>query len=185
MMDRRQLKTRKAVYAAFTELLKEKPYSSITVQDIIDAADIGRSTFYAHFETKEDLLNVLCNEIFEHVFSEHLTGERTHDFSKEGNNILAELEHILYHLQENRGFISVVISSESGEVFMGYFREHLAQVFERETDRVPANVPRSYYLNHLVCGFADTVRWWMENECDPKDAVNYYNTLYLRSPRSL
>lgn len=184
-MDRRQIKTRKAVYAAFTELLKEKPYSSITVQDIIDAADIGRSTFYAHFETKEDLLNVLCNEIFEHVFSEHLTGERTHDFSKEGNNILAELEHILYHLQENRGFISVVISSESGEVFMGYFREHLAQVFERETDRVPANVPRSYYLNHLVCGFADTVRWWMENECDPKDAVSYYNTLYLRSPRSL
>lgn len=80
-MDRRQKRTREAVFRAFTQLLERKSYSSISVQEIIDEANIGRSTFYTHFETKDDLLRALCTEIFDHVFSDHLTSESSHDFS--------------------------------------------------------------------------------------------------------
>lgn len=66
-MDRRQKKTRKAIFTAFTELIKEESYSKITVQQIIDKADIGRTTFYSHFETKDELLNAFCTDIFDHV----------------------------------------------------------------------------------------------------------------------
>jgi len=178
-MDRRQQKTRAAVYKAFTELLREKPYTLITIQDIIDRANIGRSTFYAHFETKDDLLNVLCADIFEHVFSEHLHEEYDHDFSLAGKGLIPELTHILYHLNDNRGYIRGILACESGEVFMRYFKDNLETVFKRELPEVPEGVPEDYYLHHLVSGFSDTVRWWMSNKGTPEEIVQYFAKLYL------
>ena len=83
-MDRRQQKTRAAIFEAFTELLAVKSYNKITVQEIIEKANIGRSTFYAHFETRDDLVKALCDDLFQHVFSKALEAEKTHDFSLAG-----------------------------------------------------------------------------------------------------
>ena len=163
-MDRRQQKTRQAVFEAFTGLLEKKNFTKISVQEIIDAANIGRSTFYSHFETKDDLLRAMCTEIFDHVFSEDLTRERTHDFSRQEKDIHGEITHILYHLNDNRIYIRSILSCESGEMFMMFFKEYLAKVFDGELDRHPTDVPRDYMLNHMVCDFAETVRWWMKHE---------------------
>src|SRR5690349_12821508 len=55
-IDRRAARTRRALHEALISLILRKGYDSITIQEIIDAADVGRSTFYAHYTSKEDLL---------------------------------------------------------------------------------------------------------------------------------
>ena len=100
-MDRRQQKTRNAIFQAFSRLMENKRFEHITVQQIIDEANIGRSTFYAHFETKDELLKVMCTGIFQHVFSEPLTAEQTHDFSSDCS-LPSRVAHILYHMKEKK-----------------------------------------------------------------------------------
>ena len=68
-MDKRTEKTLDAIYDAFTILINTKDYDDITIQDILDKSNIGRSTFYTHFKTKNDLLLKISQDIFEHVFS--------------------------------------------------------------------------------------------------------------------
>lgn len=174
-MDRRQKKTRQAVFDAFTRLLETKSYANITVQEIIDEADIGRSTFYSHFETKDDLLKELCTEIFNHVFSDELMKEKTHDFSSSGGDLKKEITHILYHLQDNRSYLRGILSCESGELFMGYFKEYLYSVFEKALENRKFDVPKDYVLDHMVCDFAESVRWWMKHEdYTPEDIGMFY-----------
>lgn len=173
-MDRRQKKTRQAVYDAFTRLLEKKSYSNITVQEIIDEADIGRSTFYTHFETKDELLRALCTEIFEHVFSEDLQKEQTHDFSHSGGALDSEITHILYHLQDSRRYIKGILSSESGELFMRFFKEYLERLFEGALSEKTSEIPQEYLLNHMVCDFAETVRWWMRNDSYSPEEVSHF-----------
>ena len=61
--DRRVGKTRRALKEALTDLILERGYEAVTVQDVIDRADVGRSTFYAHFMDKDDLLMAILADL--------------------------------------------------------------------------------------------------------------------------
>ena len=69
-MDRRQKRTRESIFNAFIFLLSKKHYVNITVGEIIQLANVGRATFYLHFETKDFLLKELCAELFDHIFND-------------------------------------------------------------------------------------------------------------------
>ena len=173
-MDRRQRKTREAIFRAFTGLLKEENYSKITVQQIIDRADIGRTTFYTHFETKDALLESFCTDIFDHVFSDDLDKERTHDFSHD-HDVRARLKHVLYHLQDHMEYLSGILSGESRDVFMGYFKKHLKDLFSVVKVPYTASVPQDYLLNHMVCDFAEAVQWWSgHTQYSPEDISRFF-----------
>ena len=121
-MDRRQQKTRKAIFDALGILLESKKFEHITVQEIIDTANIGRSTFYAHFETKDDLLKSMCTDIFHHIFTSELPLELEDDFSQGRQNLEIKLGHILYHLKENKNNLKRILGGESGELFLHFLK---------------------------------------------------------------
>ncbi len=163
-MDRRQKKTREAIFRAFSSLLQTQPFESITVQQIINEANIGRSTFYAHFGTKYDLLRALCTDIFAHVFSDALMREKTHDFSRAQPGLEETLTHVLYHLQDNRRDLAGILTSESGTLFLQFFREYLSDLFTRYADCVHIDAPEDFVLHHLVGSFTEAVKWWFSEQ---------------------
>lgn len=178
-MDRRQRKTREAIFRAFSRLLAEKHYNHISVQDIIGEADVGRTTFYAHFQTKEDLLDQMCEGIFGHVFSSVREKEDTHDFSTRPETIQNELTHLLYHLLERREDMSNLLSGESGDIFLKYFRQQLASAFGGMEELFPPSVPKEYAEVFYVASFAEIVSMWVKKNFreTPETMIQYYFAL--------
>lgn len=158
-MDRRQKKTREAIFSAFGELLKTNKYENITVQDIIDRADVGRSTFYAHFETKDHLLQAMCADIFDHIFAGAVCG-----YGDPCNELEEILSHILFHLKENKKRVSGLLTSDSAELFMRYLNEYFNKLFTMHISQFHANVPPDYLINHLTGAFGQTLRWWIQED---------------------
>ncbi|WP_429976175.1 TetR/AcrR family transcriptional regulator [Enterococcus sp. DIV0086] len=179
-MDRRQKKTREAIFIAFNHLLTIKDYNKITIQEIIDLANIGRSTFYSHFETKDALLNELCLDLFTHIFSDNLVKEKSHDFSFSDDNSEILITHILYHLKDNKKNISGLLLSESSELFLHFFKQYLNDLFFDQlfsnVDRKNKAVPDAFLLNHITGSFIEMIRWWLKNNLkqSPEELTSYF-----------
>ena len=175
-MDRRQKKSRQAIIEAFTRLLEKENFSSITVQQIIDEADVGRTTFYAHFETKDILLKEMCTEIIEHIFSHELHPEYSHDFSAGKHDLQERLTHLLYHLKENKGNITALFSGSTSELFLRYFKELLQKVFEEYPEVLQPDVPHAFAISHATGSFTEAVRYWIHSGMaeSPEDIASYF-----------
>lgn len=177
-MDRRQKKTREAIFVAFTELLAEKNYNQISVQEIIDAADIGRTTFYAHFETKDFLLKELCEELFEHIIGTAmgLPHGAYHDYcGSQGDSVFL---HLLRHLQENDRNILSLLSGENNEIFLRYFKSNLKKLIVSQYEGRLENkeLPEDFLINHISSSFVETVSWWISRKMKepPEEITGYF-----------
>ena len=179
-MDRRQRKSREAIFAAFTALLSKKDFSQITVGEIIDKADVGRATFYAHFETKEYLLKALCEELFCHIFDamnkEH--PEHRHIFDCDAPESV--FLHLFQHLQRNDHNILELLACQNNELFLRYFKSNLQKLVESQLSlfagRKNEQLPDSFWVNHIASTFVETVRWWIDNgrKESPETVTEYF-----------
>ena len=160
-MDRRQRKTRKAIYDAFESLMASEHYSAVTVAEIIERADIGRSTFYAHFETKDDLLREMCREMFDHIF------KGVNEYCVTHPNLVTEslegkLAHLLYHMRDTHSGVCGKLVREGEPYFTRYFEQQLDVLFEKSGPVPPEGMPASLMRVLCVSSFSHTVSWWFE-----------------------
>ncbi len=167
-MDRRIQKTRKAIFDAFTVLLSRKSYDKITIRDLIEEANIGRSTFYAHFETKDDLLKAMCVDLFDHVFATDLVAEASHDFSYSQRSAKIMLTHILYHLLDDAIRLRKIFACESSDLFWQYFRRPFTELVTEQllpmANQNALQLPKDLFVDHLTASFGEVVRWWFKTE---------------------
>ncbi|MBE2266635.1 MAG: TetR family transcriptional regulator, partial [Anaerolinea sp.] len=121
--DRRSRRTRQLIADAFVGLMLEKRYDDITVQDILDRADVGRSTFYAHFTDKESLLLIQIEQVI------HDLGDYTaHQGMQHG--VLPSLE-LFRHVKEQRRLMQALVWGQGADMLNRSLLQQISQLIEK------------------------------------------------------
>src|SRR5579884_43250 len=123
--DRRVRRTHELLEAALLSLIKEKEFDRISVQEIIDRANVARATFYSHYDNKEDLLE----SGFEGVLAElRERQQRARISSPSDQRLFAFSEHLLVHAHEHRAVFPAMVSKRGGSLIQHLLRELLVKV---------------------------------------------------------
>lgn len=160
--DRRVRRTRKLLSDALVALILEKRYDSITVQDIVDRANVGRSTFYAHYYDKEDLLlsefKWLLDELGRHI-----------EYRDEGGHqILPSLE-LFRHIQEHHHLYEALVWGRGVDLLFKTGHDHMSRSIEEQirqilTDEQKPAVPLSVLSNYVAGALLTLLKWWLDNK---------------------
>ena len=166
-----------------SKLTNKSGYEKINVKDIIQEANVGRSTFYDHFETKDELARAICYALFEHIFGENVPVCSTHDFSKTPINTKNRITHILYHLRDKRQYYLGILKYLHGSMFLRFMREYMQQhiqiSFTNVTEYHMTNIPEDFIRNHITNSLIGMIHWWLRNgmQQTPEEMAEYFCTL--------
>ena len=175
-VDRRIQRTRQLLLNSLIQLILEKGYEAITIQDVIDRANIGRSTFYSHFQDKEALLlsgfeNL--RDVFE-GFQKQSSGD-----SAGWGLVLA----LFQHAEENRQVFKALFGKQTGTVVLNHIqkaltvnlKEHIQKTFSKKKPPVPLDVFVQYFVN----AFLGLLVWWLDSDAaySAEEMVEYFRKL--------
>jgi AcrR family transcriptional regulator len=166
-VDRRVRRTRRALREALLALIAEKGYDRVTVQDVLDRADLGRATFYAHFRDKEDLLASGFEELRETLRAAMARYEQDErQPPPEGHETTrAFFEHVAAHRQLYRA----LVASRAGGLVLRYAREQLVALTREHLERMTARwggtqpVPAEVLAEYTVGALLGTLTWWLDS----------------------
>jgi len=153
--DRRVQRTRRALGEALVELILERGWAAVSVQDVCDRADIGRSTFYSHFADKEDLLIGGLDDLGQAV--------RGLGSVRNGDPPLAFVRGVIEHAMEQRPLFRAVIGKHGGHLVQLRFREMLMGLFAEElTALAPTSPQLGPAIAYVAGAFSELLIWWLE-----------------------
>lgn len=186
-IDRRIQRTRKLLLNALVELILEKGYKKITVQNIIDRADVGRSTFYAHFPDKDALL-------------EYGFVDLAHDFHQQASNKVdaPEEQHMIdsllffQHAYANRALYLAIVGSGGRDLILDIGHRHMqlniqSHLGELGKDGAAQHIPAPVISNYLAGALQSLLIWWLENDMpySPKEINSMFMRLAMPGVREI
>ena len=171
--DRRIKRTQQSLHVALNHLILEKAYEAITVKDVTDRANVGRSTFYAHHGSKEGLLLSGLQHLHAALAGAGGAAAPMFGFSR----VFFE------HAQEYRNLFQALLKSESGPIVTRKIKHLLADAVRRDLSRItgeaPASdVPREAMVQFTVDALFSILLWWFERS--PKLSPGEVDAIFRR-----
>jgi len=170
--DRRVARSRRALKEALTDLILEQGYESVTVQDIIDRADVGRSTFYAHFLDKDDLLMAILADL-------EMPPPDSSSWTSDDPAFAWTLQ-LFRHFGSGRRLFKAAASSQTGALARQETTRRLEDLARAELSRLKVARKLDAFrfetvVRFLVGTFIGFMDWWMreENEHLPAELVDH------------
>jgi AcrR family transcriptional regulator len=161
MPDERTRRTRERLSIAFVALIHERPIEDVTVQDVLDRASVGRSTFYLHFRDKNDLLLSGWEKFLE-------TMSTTLSVSKEVSRRVVPVAEMFAHIESQRKLYRILADAgrltDFFDLAQGYFARGIEHRL-RESVRGPKisqgeMSPRAFALAGSLLSL---LRWWLDH----------------------
>ena len=161
--DRRVRRTRKLLHDAFLALVIEQGYEKTTIQDILDRADVGRSTFYVHFRDKEALLTASFDGMRDQLEHELATIDATSQI-----DVTLPAALLFEHAYRNQRVYRALCGRQGGALVQRYLRrligdllrKHLRPQFTGAGTGVPADVAAEFYTAAAL----GLLVWWIDHE---------------------
>ena len=176
---RKGRRTRQALIGALVSLVLEKRYAAITVQDLLDRADVARSTFYAHYHGKDDLLLRSFEGLLEMLDQEMDRGN--------GAGRLAPVRELFHHIGQSRQFHRALARAHLLDRLYQTGTSYLSRTITRRLAAMSPDTD-SAALPALAQGLAGALfamlRWWVDHDtpCTPERMDQLYHTIQIVNP---
>ena len=155
--DRRVRRTRDAVHRALLALMLEKGYDAVTVADIIDRADIGRSTFYTHYTDKQHVLDASLDQL--------ATFLRAHSDAS-GGRLFGFSRALFEHVHEQRDLLRALLGRRGGTVVQNRIRQVLTDLVREDLEPrtgADADVPVNIAVDSVVGAYLAILNHWVDD----------------------
>ena len=187
-MDLRIIKTKKILYNTLLKLMRQKNFEKIKISDICEEALINRSTFYAHYEDKYDLLMELFEEQKKSLLKELGDNENT-SFSK--NYIMELLNILLNHIDQNKEVYSAILSNNRNGILIDFLIDALerdiSDRLKNNNEIMDSNIPLDIIVKFYAGGVINIVISWLtrKEKHSKEELISYMDKLIPNNLKNL
>lgn len=179
-IDRRVARTRGMLHQALLSLILEKGYEAISVEDICERANIGRSTFYAHFTSKDDLKRSGLEHLRRELLDQHRNASTS---MPAGTHLLGFSLPMFEHARDHMHLYRALVGSKGGAIALDTIRQTLCECVRGELIAIEgknaAGVPRELIVRHLVGAYMAVLIWWLDGgaKLSPQQMDEFFQRL--------
>ena len=161
-IDRRSQRTRMALRDALVELITERGWDDIAVQDVCVRANVGRSTFYLHYPNKDALLQGGLEGLQGELQRQARKRSGNAKTSTDTSGVFLFVPGLIEHAHEQRKLFQGLIGKRSGYVVQQRFSEMVLRLIADELPASTSGFPRGAVARWLAGAFVELLSWWIE-----------------------